>query len=305
MAKEHPSTQIVEGLKVGADWNIDLFRSALYYKARPDDIFLVTFPKSGTTWMEVILYGLLNNGEAFDKNMANYFARTPFLDFVGAQGIDNMQRPCVIKTHLPFDRVPYHEKAKYICVIRNIKDVCVSYYNFVVNMPGNNFENTPFEVFFESFVAGEVRYNGYFDHLRSVWKHKDDDNVFLTSYEHMKYNIRNVIRQVAGFINIELTDDVLEKIVLYSSFDYMKDHFSEAYTNQTLISLADESSNVPLPSNRQNLKKLDSRILVRKGEVGGWRSSLTEKQSQYIDQVFTEKTADLHGLNEFFYKIEK
>ncbi|CAF4775953.1 unnamed protein product, partial [Rotaria sp. Silwood2] len=72
--------------------------------AQPDDIFILTYPKSGTTWMQVILYTLMNDGKAFDDDMGDYFARTPFLDTVGEKGLKNMHKPYVMKTHIPFNR---------------------------------------------------------------------------------------------------------------------------------------------------------------------------------------------------------
>ncbi|CAF1100097.1 unnamed protein product [Rotaria sordida] len=122
MAESFPKIQIIEGIPVSVHCNVETFRSALKYKAQPDDIFLVVYPKSGTTWMQVILYTLMNDGKPFDTNMAEYFARTPSLELIGERGMKNMHRPCAIKTHLPFNRVPYNENAKYICAVRNPKD---------------------------------------------------------------------------------------------------------------------------------------------------------------------------------------
>ncbi|CAF1149281.1 unnamed protein product [Rotaria sordida] len=122
MVESFPKTKIIEGIAIPDFWDAEIFRSALNYKAQSDDIFLVVYPKSGTTWMQVILYTLMNDGKAFDNSMAEYFACTPFLELVGGRGMKNMHRPCVIKTHLPFNRVPYHKNAKYICVVRNPKD---------------------------------------------------------------------------------------------------------------------------------------------------------------------------------------
>lgn len=57
------------------------------------DIFLVTYPKSGTTCMQVILHALMHNGDAFDENITEYFACTPFIGQIGAQGLDQMRHP--------------------------------------------------------------------------------------------------------------------------------------------------------------------------------------------------------------------
>ncbi|CAF2952070.1 unnamed protein product [Rotaria sp. Silwood2] len=295
-----PDIEIIEGITLSSTSDAEALRSALNYKARPDDIFLVVYPKSGTTWMQVILYALMNNGEAFDNNMAEYFARTPFLDFVGEEGIKNMHRPCVIKTHLPFNYIPYHEKAKYICVVRNPKDVCVSYYYFLLKLRDIQPDQTSFDAFFEAFINGNVYSGDYFKHLHSVWQHKDDDNVLFTSYEEMKRDLSSVVRKVAQFMNIELTNNLLERISIFSSFNYMKERFNKAYSAQARISLANETLDAPWPLSRSHLQRCDRFQHVREGVVGNWSSTMNEKQSQRLDKVFAEKTRDMSGLDKLF-----
>ncbi|CAF4175838.1 unnamed protein product, partial [Rotaria sordida] len=82
MVESFSKIKIIEGIAIPDFWDAEIFRSASNYKAQSDDIFLVVYPKSGTTWMQVILYTLMNDGEAFDNSMAEYFARTPFLELV-------------------------------------------------------------------------------------------------------------------------------------------------------------------------------------------------------------------------------
>ncbi|CAF3941256.1 unnamed protein product [Rotaria sordida] len=68
MAESFPKMEIIEGIPVPDIWDAETFRSALNYKAQPDDIFLVAYPKSGTTWMQVILYTLMNDVSQLDLN---------------------------------------------------------------------------------------------------------------------------------------------------------------------------------------------------------------------------------------------
>ncbi|CAF1161929.1 unnamed protein product [Rotaria sordida] len=300
MVESFSKIKIIEGIAIPDFWDAEIFRSASNYKAQSDDIFLVVYPKSGTTWMQVILYTLMNDGEAFDNSMSEYFARTPFLELVGERGIKNMHRPCVIKTHLPFNRVSYHKNAKYICVVRNPKDVCVSLYYFLFKIFGIQSNQTLFDAFFEDFINGNVPFGVYFEHPHSIWQHKDDANVFLTSYEEMKRDLPEVIDRIAQFMNIELSDNLLEHIATYSSFNYMKERFHKAYTAQARIALASEALDEPLHIDRIALQNLDHRIIVRAGATGNWSSTMSEEQSQRIDKIFAEKTADMPGVDKLF-----
>jgi len=42
------------------------------YVPRPDDIFIVTYPRSGTTWMQMILYQLTTDGSMDFPHIAEY-----------------------------------------------------------------------------------------------------------------------------------------------------------------------------------------------------------------------------------------
>ncbi|CAF3261304.1 unnamed protein product [Rotaria socialis] len=300
MTDQHLNFQMVDGIPIHIMWNPDSFSSALQYKARPDDIFIDTYPKSGTTWMEVILYSLLNGGKVFDDNMADFFARTPYLDVLGRKGMDNMYRPCTIKTHIPLSRIPYHENAKYICVVRNPKDVSVSFYQFFFNPLEFQGKQKDFDEFVEEFINGNVIYGSYFEHLRAVWQHKNDTNVFLTSYEEMIRDLPSVVRRLADFMNIELTDDLVERIVTYSSFNYMKERFDDTYEKQARIALADESVDAPWPMDKTSLEYIHYMRRVRQGGVGKWRSMMTDEQAERIDKSFAEKFPDMHEVQKLF-----
>ncbi|CAF1048174.1 unnamed protein product [Didymodactylos carnosus] len=299
MAEVCPKVQVIDGIPVSIDYDVETFRPALNYKPRPDDIFLSVYPKSGSTWAEVILYTLMNDGEAFNNNMAEYFARTPYLEQIGKRGINNMHRPCVIKTHLPFNRIPYCEKAKYVCVVRNPKDVCVSFYYFILKLTGGEPDKASFDAFFEAFINGNVYFGDYFEHLRSTWQQKDDVNVFLTSYEEMKRDLRSVIRRLAQFLAIELNSNLLERIVTYPSFDYMKERYGRAYSAQARVALANESPTALWPINKSSLQNCEF-SLIRKGVVGSWSLTMSKAQSQRLDKIFVEKTAGMHGLDKLF-----
>lgn len=270
---------IIDGMRFNSSLYDDgVVRSALQYQARPDDVFIVTPPRSGTTWMQTIVYALLNQGRGFDEDIDDYIARNPFLEMHGKEVVEKMPRSGAIKTHLLFDRLPFHPQAKYICVIRNLKDVCVSLHRFITTINGGsvNHEIT-FDQFFNGFLSGKIGTVDYFDHLLSYWSHKDDSNVILVLYEEMKKDIRTVIHRLGKFLEIDLSEELLERIMTVSSFDYMK----KAEFNQK-ISRAHTTATFQF---------------IRKGIVGDWQTTLSHEQSHRLDKRFHEKTKDIPQLN--------
>ena len=193
----------IDGIHWGLEWDVRSLQYALSYQARPGDLFIVTYPRSGTTWMQNIVYNLQTNGQPFDADRNHFFQQNPSLEVDGDIGIEMMQQPGAIKTHLPMNRVPYNPQAKYICVVRNPKDVCVSYYIFY-NMWGD-VPKLGFDQFFEYFMKGCLPFNDYFEGLRLAWQRRSDQNVLFLCYEEMRTDHRAVIEKVSFFSHISLS----------------------------------------------------------------------------------------------------
>lgn len=186
--------ELIDGIWWGREWGVASLQYALAYQARADDLFIVTYPRSGTTWMQNIVYNLFNNGKSFDTDRTHFFEQNPQLEVDGEIGMNFLQRPGAIKTHLPIDRVPQHPQAKYICVLRNPKDVCISYFVFY-----NTWGDVPkldFDRFFERFIDGRLPFNDYFQGLRLIWQRRHDPQLLLLRYEEMRTDLRAVVTRV-------------------------------------------------------------------------------------------------------------
>ncbi|XP_042911191.1 sulfotransferase ssu-1 [Parasteatoda tepidariorum] len=305
-----PFSQEVDGFQIPGMFSAENFRSALKYKPRSDDIFLATYPKCGTTWTGQILLLLLQKGEPLKKS-SDILAKAPVLEMTGAEFVEKMRRPGPIKTHLPFHLTPWSEDAKYICVARNPKDCCVSYFHHLTNLPGHNFNGT-FEEFFELFISGKTDYGDYFDHLMSWYPHRNEPNVLFFTYEELKEDLDAAILKMATFIDdekyaepIRSDSEILENIKKYSSLKEMKESMAKSFKDIAQIS-PDELKEAPMPDalkeflvkQKDNLKAAvegkngGSNVtqFVRKGIVGDWRNYLTKDQNRRLEEKFAERT---------------
>lgn len=282
--------QLVDGIAFPLSFNGEVIRSAMNYVAKAGDIFILTYPKSGTTWMETIVFGLLNNGRAFDDDFDYYMKQTPFLELQGKDAVEKMTHPGSITTHLPFDRVPYHPQAKYICVIRNPKDICVSFYHFIKNVPSFGYADNKFETFFDTFVSGKTPHGDYSEYMKKLWPHKDDDNVLLVSYEQMYHDLAVVIHRVAQFVEIEPHPRLLERVLTCCSFTYMKENYDRVRKSWK----EKHCSKVELET-EQLLE------FVRKGVPGDWPSCMTKEQATCLDDIMTEMVKSMPGLKDYWF----
>ncbi|XP_055943700.1 sulfotransferase ssu-1-like [Argiope bruennichi] len=153
------------------------FLEAMEYKPKPGDVFIDTYSKCGTTWMKNVVLHIFRKGKVLDHPL-DFLQCVPFIDRLGQEAVDKMPRPGAFKTHLPYSHLPYSPDAKHIFVARNPKDCCVSFCHHARNEPAFAYEDEEFDNFFELFMAGELEYSDYFDHLLGWYPHRNDPNVF-------------------------------------------------------------------------------------------------------------------------------
>lgn len=126
---------VVEGLHVKRVFVEPIIRSALSYAPQDGDVFVVSYPKCGSTWLHYLAQAVLKIGaglEAPELDVtagADQWKAMPFLEIAGAEGARAVPRPGAIKTHLPFQKLPYSPGAKYVYIARNPYDCCVSFYH--------------------------------------------------------------------------------------------------------------------------------------------------------------------------------
>jgi hypothetical protein len=244
------------------------------YTPRPDDIFVVTFPKSGTTWVQMILYQIFTDGE---MDIAHITEWSPFFDAcVPGRGIEHAPSPRVIKSHLPYNMIP-KGPCKYIYVVRNGKDVAVSFFSY--SQTHLNF-NGDFEQFFELFLKGGYRnHPTWFEHVGQWWENRRNLDVLFLTYEELKRDREGAIRKILAFCGKEVGPEKFARIVERSSFAFMKQH--EDKLDTLTWRLMEE--------------KMRIGNFIRKGEVGGWKECLSREQEELFQRRFTKHLNNLNA----------
>ncbi|XP_055939585.1 sulfotransferase ssu-1-like [Argiope bruennichi] len=292
----------VEGVVIPRFLSEECFRSALRFKPKRGDVFVATYPKCGTTWMQNLVLNIMRRGRNFEKPSDFHFA-SPFLDMLGAEDSEKiMIRPGCYKTHLPLHKVPWSDDAKYIYVARNPKDCCVSLYHHMKNLPGYQFSDGPFEEFFDLFIKGEVEFGNYFDHLIPWYEARHRSNVFFTTFEEMKMDLKKIAMKLAEFIDkteaeyLQDNPEVLESILHNCTFAEMKKIMNEGisvmYSKDHLASLPKGRRHIiqyieSFPKRIETDRKIN---VIRKGEIGSHKHELTPKQNEILSRIIQEST---------------
>ena len=161
---------------------------------RPDDVFVVTYPKCGTTWMQQIVKLIANNGV---ENGIDHDAAIPWIEQMYLEEIESMSSRRFFKSHLPYKLMagggdPEKSKGKYIYVLRNPKDMLVSNFHFFQKFPGA----PDWKTFFKAMTSEDdslISYGTFHSHYLGWWAHKDAPNILILTYEQMKRNLRSAV----------------------------------------------------------------------------------------------------------------
>lgn len=196
-------------------------RHGTSFTPRPTDIFVVTYPKCGTTWVTQICHQLRSGGHMeFDE--ISTVCPWDILAFDCGQDLDADQvgHPRVFKSHERAGDIA--KGAKYIHVCRKPEDAFVSFYRFLPAWAALSPGRITPEEFAEAVFGGVSHSGGIWDFYVQWWERRKDPNVLWIAYEDLKKDLRGQIKKIAAFMGIEMDDGLLNLVEERSSFSYME-----------------------------------------------------------------------------------
>lgn len=217
------------------------------FRFRDDDIIIATYAKSGTTWMQQIIAQLLFRG-AEDLDVA---AMSPWMDLrvppkeVKLPLVEAQTHRRFVKTHLPVDALVFSDKAKYVYIGRDGRDVVWSmyhhhatandaWYEALNNTPGRvgpPIDRPPSSV--RQYYHDWLERDGhpwwpFWENVRSWWAIRALPNVYLVHFANLKRDMPGEIRRLAQFLAIPVDEKRWDAILRHCSFDYMKAHAAKS-----------------------------------------------------------------------------
>ncbi len=260
------------------------WQRGLAYKPDPTDVFIVTPPKCGTTWMQQIVHGLRTRGSMDFDEICRV---VPWINMAHDVGIDlyapQVAHPRAFKTHSTLDEAP--KGGKYIIVVRDPCDALLSNYHF---FEGMFFEKS--SVTLEAFARGSfIPRRDIWRHVLSFWDRRKDDDILPLCYENMKTDLPRTIETVANFIGIPLDDELRQIVLRQSDIRFMQEH-KEQFEDH-IIRRA-RSAAMRLPPDGQLNK-------VRNGQVGESKNRVSDEIKKELDEVWLEEITAKIGLKSY------
>ncbi|CAA9998126.1 unnamed protein product [Nesidiocoris tenuis] len=182
---------------------------------RSDDIWVVTYPRSGTTLCQELVWMVNNNLDYETSANSSLQDRFPFLEVntlihdefaqdmidandndpvvadmihswktPGAELLGRVASPRHVKTHLPFSLLPPKllDTCKVFYVARNPKDVVVSYYHHNRHVKLHDYTGD-FETYWNYFKNDLLVFSPYWAHVKDGWDRRHHPNLLFMYYE--------------------------------------------------------------------------------------------------------------------------
>jgi Sulfotransferase domain len=237
----------------------------------PDDIFLVSYPRSGNTWARFLLGNLINQNDPV--TFSNIESRIPEIYFNRDRVLRQLPRPRILKSHECFQ--PQYPRVIYM--VRDPRDVAVSFYHHNVkarNIP----DDYPMASFVPRFIAGEfdLKFGTWRDNVLS-WKalRQGDPRFLMLRYEDMKQDPTNTLGSVIAFLErcsfhkIDSSPEALRRTIESSSPEKMRALEKE------------EGGHWVLTKGTRSDKPF-----VRSATAGGWKSQLAPDSVNAIESAW-------------------
>lgn len=207
-----------------------VFGRAQAYEPRPEDVFVVTQMRCGTTWMQQIVYEVVNRGQGNlgDSGNGSLYAMSPWID--GTNSVSLEDAPLVgapptriIKSHLPASLCPYNERARYVYVTRHPVSCFASIVDYQRTLLGPL--APPVEVLAAWFCSERMYWSPWPAHVDGWWRLAQKRvNVLFIHFEEIKADPAAAVDRVAMFLERPLTVDERQQVLDRCSFEYMRAH---------------------------------------------------------------------------------
>lgn len=208
--------------KLFSRWYHDLtsIKQPWYFSPSVGDIFLASYPRSGSTWLRVMLAELLYKESGESLKDINYYIPVidlkPFKNSVIKSDLHVIKTEDILKATSNF----FNNK-KIIYLVRDPRDVVISWFRF---QKAKGYKQN-FEQFFLDWLMGRIWPTSWMLHVNSwtgagIEEYKID--TLVIKYEDLLQNPEDELVRMMKFIGRNISRDDLASAIKNASVDNMK-----------------------------------------------------------------------------------
>jgi hypothetical protein len=265
--------EMIYGLKFVTKFLLGLDYAARNFAVFPDDIMIVSYPRSGNTWTRFLIANLVHPNEAV--TFENIERLIPDTSAISNRALKKVPRPRLIKSHEYFD----HRYPKVIYIVRDPRDVALSYYDFDRKYRHIS-DDYPLERYIDEFVAGKLKSSDWGTWGENVgsWTSTRGNRAdfLLLRYEDMLADTPRELARIAEFLRLSPSLEKIAAAIKASSADRMRE--LERLQEHQWVATKKRRKDIPF---------------VRTASAGGWKKNLPESCVIKIESAWGDLMASL------------
>ena len=175
------------------------------------DIFLVGFPKSGNTWMQNLVGGLLYGMDT--RFLTDQLTQVLVPNVHSVSSYKRLSNPTCFKSHF----LPRPEYRRVVYLVRDGRDAMVSYYHMLKAVQNQTASMS------EMVSRGEGVFPcKWHEHVRQWRSNPFDAEILTIRYEDLQVNPLCELKRFCEFANIRRDDELLQRCIDGNSFAQMQ-----------------------------------------------------------------------------------
>lgn len=215
-----------------------------HVRLRPGDIIIGTWAKSGTTLTQQLIHELLSGADELAMAGASPWVDCRFLMPLEVMEpmLEAQTSRRFMKTHAPFEAVPWSPDVKYVYIGRDPRDVIWSAYNHSASFTDTAWEminaaagpwpkwSRPQEDvrswylhWIETDKAANFQDLSFWDNILSWWNERALPNVKLLHYANIIADRQGTLLELADFLEIDLDPARLPAMAERCSIEHMRE----------------------------------------------------------------------------------
>lgn len=248
------------------------------FKARPDDVIICSFPKSGLHWIWEIVTMLRRKC----PDIVTHLPEGSILDMRPPGAIEQLPSPRVIATHCRPEQLPASVRengTQLICLFRDPRAVAVSSYHHGSKLTGKARFHMTWKDYIYFFNNEKVPFGSWFTHVK-LWynfikENKNLHRIHVMQYEELKADPIGEIQRLSEALGQSCSIELIKSVADATRFETLK-------TNKDPV------------ATKKNKMFADGKYgIYRKGQVDDWKDYYTVKENEDFIKLFHSKGTGL------------